>query len=361
MAVLLENLEWADHPLIPETRNAALEAEAVRLMGVVPRCIKYIAASPWISRAYMDVVRTPGKSLRELDHQLIALVAAQENACRYCYGIARAQLRMFGFHEDLVEQIEKNARLAETDSRERALLQFCRDLSRSKPRPSRAAAIALEKVGFSPAQAVELVWNVAANAFANRLTTLLAVPPEIELEASVPRNGILKRLSSWVQGRGKPEVPPADYPPPDGDGAFFKVARILAGCPGGAVLDATLKSAFASRVLPDRTRLLMFAVVARTLECRLCEECAVDRLEAAGLDPKETNEVLTHLGSPALDEVESVVVPWARDTVWMPEQPALIQEKTKALAAAIGPTRLLEAIGIAALANACVRVAMLDT
>jgi len=50
----------------------------------------------------------------------------------------------------------------------------------------------------------------------------------------------------------------------------------------------------------------------------------------------------------------------ARDTVWMPEQPARIQERTRPLLDALGPEVLVEAVGAAALANGCVRLTMLQ-
>jgi hypothetical protein len=51
------------------------------------------------------------------------------------------------------------------------------------------------------------------------------------------------------------------------------------------------------------------------------------------------------------------VLAWVRDTVRY--QPGQIQARTRALAEAIGGEAALEAVGIAALANSTVRVAML--
>ena len=50
-------------------------------------------------------------------------------------------------------------------------------------------------------------------------------------------------------------------------------------------------------------------------------------------------------------------MPWVRNTVYY--QTAVVQKQTAALAADIGDAAILEAIGVAALANATVRLAML--
>ena len=52
-----------------------------------------------------------------------------------------------------------------------------------------------------------------------------------------------------------------------------------------------------------------------------------------------------------------MLLSWVRDTVHY--QTAAIQNQTRALAADIGDAAVLEAIGVAALANATVRLAML--
>jgi len=72
------------------------------------------------------------------------------------------------------------------------------------------------------------------------------------------------------------------------------------------------------------------------------------------------DEVLSTLASATLTRAEAALVPWARDTVWMPEQPAQIQKKTRPLVDVVGHHMLIEAVGAAALANGCVRLAMLE-
>jgi alkylhydroperoxidase family enzyme len=269
---------------------------------------------------------------------------------------------MIGFTDEMIDRIERNAQLAEAEPRERELVMFCRNLARSKPRPSRAAREQMKKVGFSDLETAELAFVVAAVGFCNRTSTLLAMPPELGMEAMGGKEkGIWHKLSAWLPGKKQGmSLPPPNYPPATFQGPFGSLVRTLADSPAAPVLEVILKGAFSSEVLPRRTLALMFAVVAHTLECQLCEDKAADVLAGEGFSRGELGEVLQSLGSPGLTEAEALLIPWARDTVWMPEQPARIQARTRPLVEALGPSVLVEAVGAAALANSCVRLAMLE-
>jgi len=173
--------------------------------------------------------------------------------------------------------------------------------------------------------------------------------------------GLWGKLSAWLPGK-RPglDMPAPDYPPPRFDGPYGTLVRTLEGSPSAALLEGVLNAAFSSPILPRRTLSLIFAVVARTLECQLCEQTACDVLEREGVSRAAVAEVLATLASPQLTDAEALLIPWARDTVWMPEQPARIQARTRPLVAALGPEVLVEAVGAAALANSCVRLTMLE-
>jgi uncharacterized peroxidase-related enzyme len=363
MPLLLHELQWADEPLVPKVSDPVWEAELKALMGgMVPDCLQRLSPSPWVRRAYLDATRTPVDSLTDPETELAVLVTSQENACRYCYGVARTRLRMLGFTEAMVDQVERRAQLAEGDDRERELVRFCRDLARSKPRPAKKAREAMASVGFTARQTAELAYTVASAGFCNRVSTLIAADPEYDFEQMAPKPSLWAKLASWRPGKSALQrLPPPDYPPPTFQGPFGSLVRLLEGTRAAATLETTLNNAFSSDVLPPRTLALMFAVVARTLDCTLCETNAADLLQAHGVSPTVRKEVLDTLGSPALTEVEAVVIPWARETVWMPEQPARIQERSRPVLEVIGPRMFIEVVGGAALANACVRIAMLVT
>jgi hypothetical protein len=63
------------------------------------------------------------------------------------------------------------------------------------------------------------------------------------------------------------------------------------------------------------------------------------------------------LQSPRLSQRDARLIPWVRNTVYY--QTAMVQKQTGTLVAEIGDAAILEAIGVAALANATVRLATL--
>jgi uncharacterized peroxidase-related enzyme len=362
MPLLVDQLQW-DQPLSPETHDPAWEAEVRGLMGgYLPGSLTRVASSPWVRRAYLDCVRAPIASLARSEIELAGLVTSQENACRYCYGSARVRMKMIGFTDEMIDRIERNVQLVEAEPRERELVQFARNLARSKPRPSRQAREKMREIGFSSLQTAELAMVVAVVGFCNRTSTLLAVPPELEMEAEGPKiKGLWSKLSAWLPGKQKyMTLPPPNYPPPNFKGPYGSLVRSLEGSPSAAMLEKTLNSAFSSDVLPRRTISLMFAVVAHTLECQICEAGAGELLDVEGFSRRDLGDVLEALASPKLTDMEALLIPWARDTVWMPEQPKNIQTRTRPLLDALGPEVLVEAVGAAALANSCVRLSMLQ-
>jgi uncharacterized peroxidase-related enzyme len=358
MAVLLNELEWLDKPLVEEVSDPEWEKEVLSVYPMVPAFIRRTAAVPWLSRAYFDFARTPTPSLSAGEVELAAFVTAQENACRYCYGVARTRMRMLGFTEEMVDRVERSAQLAEADPEERELVRFCRNLARSKPRPSREARKSLESVGYSSLQVVELAWVTASSSFCNRVSTLLAMPPELDLEKLAPRKNLWNTLRAFLPGSQEPSFAGPVYPAPTATGMLGEIVGVLDGSPGAAVLEGIVKSCLTASALPRRTTFLVFAVIAHTLGSSLCAKAAAEALDAERFPRSTLDEVLRTLGSRDLDDVETRLMPWARDTVWLPEQPKRIQEKTLPLTS-LGDKMLIEAVGVASLANSCVRLAML--
>src|SRR6185295_9489172 len=138
---------------------------------------------------------------------------------------------------------------------------------------------------------------------------------------------------------------PASTPEALRAGVYGSVLAALAGLPGTAIMKAALEGAFASSVLSRSCKALMFAIVARSLECRTSETEARKLLAAEGFDAPAIDRALATLASDRLPASEAGLLPWVRATVHY--QTPLIQSQTRALAAAIGPRAALEAIGVA--------------
>src|SRR6185503_17993684 len=239
MPLPVDQLQW-EQPLTPEFVDPAWDAEIRGVFGgFVPGVLKRTASSPWVRRAYLDFMRGPIDTLTGAELELAGLVTSQENACRYCYGSARVRMKMMGFTDEMIDRIERNVQLVEAEPRERELVQFCRNLARSKPRPSRQAREKMRKIRFTELQTAELALTVALVGFCNRVSTLLAVPPELEQETVAKgMKGLWNKLSAWIPGKQPVmKLPPPDYPPPNFKGPYGSIVRSLEGTPGAATLE----------------------------------------------------------------------------------------------------------------------------
>ena len=135
MPTLINEIEWSE-PILPVVEDTEWRKQVKHeLGGESPDLMMIVSPSEWLRIVCLKWPRyLPQEfSLRLAD--IATLVCAQENACRYCYGIAKAQLKLFGYSEKLVSKIEMGVHLAELDEKELTFIQFCRNLARSSPRP----------------------------------------------------------------------------------------------------------------------------------------------------------------------------------------------------------------------------------
>jgi alkylhydroperoxidase family enzyme len=363
MAVLLNEIEWGE-PLLPAVIDPVWEADLKR-RGLRPVNVeRRIAPLPWLremtvgARTYLGFEVMPQRLF-----YLSLMVVAQENACRYCYGKNRAILKIFGHSEAFIDSIERGVRVAEIDEKDSAVLAFSRNLARSRPRPGRAHYEALIQLGFSPLAVRELALVIAAQCRYNRIGTMLACPPEAQLERASALPAFLRKLMAMVLRRmfeAPSKVTPAPQPPDAAalsQGPFGSILSNFAGLTKSYRIRRDVDHAMASPVLSRIAKALIFAVVARTLDCRHTEAEARTLLRTEGMDDAEIDAALATLQCKRLAAQESGLLAWARETVSY-ETP-VIQKHTRQLAARLGDLGVLEAIGIAALANGVARMAML--
>jgi alkylhydroperoxidase family enzyme len=349
----LTEIEWESCMIAPG-RDAEVEQYVRTTMGMVPPLAPYFYGRPWIVRT---IVGFDGSqlALRHVDDdfaRLIGLVVAQENSCRFCYAASRALLKLFGYRDVRIQRIEQNLQTAELSTRVRVGLEFARRVARANPLPGSSERRKLLDAGYSPDGIGELAFLAGVNVFYNRLATLPAVPTEsVERMARSWWLPILRPILARLMRprRPTPAAEGAAY-----DGPFAYLVNALGALPIGATLADRLRDAWTSPTLSQRTKALLFAVVARGLDCPISEREAERVLASEGVPPAETTSILEHLASPALDAVEALLVPYARETIWF--RPAQIQRRTRTLHASLPAEQLLEAIGIVSLANAVCRM-----
>ena len=362
MALLLNEIEWSE-PILPRVADPAWEATIKRRGAPLGEAEQRVSPSLWIREACLWVLTYRARDLSERLATIGAMVAAQENACRYCYGALRASMKVLGYSESTISRIERDVRVTELDAKEHAFVAFCRKLARSRPRPARADREALVALGYAPLTVSEIAFQVAFGGFHARVTALIACPPErfFERLANGPVGFLIGLTEPLWRARQRRRFL-AQLPEPPGidalrSGAFGSVVAALAGLPAAAVLKTALDDAFASNVLSRPAKALMFGVIARTLDCRHTEAEARRLLNSEGWVDQEIDSALATLQCPRLAPQEAGLLAWARDTVHYQTGP--IQKATRSLCTQIGEAALLEAVGVAALANTTVRVAML--
>ncbi len=282
-------------------------------------------------------------------------VATQEHACRYCYGALHTAMRLSGYSRRRIDDLERDVQLADDLTRE--VVSLSRKLARSTPRPVKGELEALQRLGLEPKAVTEIVYLVAFTCYANRCGTFLALPPDRKMEKAVENP--LKRLAlsvgmtlSHMRTR---RVGPAA--PVEAEGTLSALVRALPESPAAAWFASAVRTCFSAPAIPRRTKLLMLAVIARTLGCRFCEGEARTELEGLGLDLTASANTLTSLSGPGVSPDDARLLDWARETVNY--ENGAIQKRMRALAASVSTDVLLEAVATAAVSNTAVRLAML--
>jgi AhpD family alkylhydroperoxidase len=354
----IEEVAWGEC-LVEPSPDRELERIGRKHWGVPNHAIRYFTSCPWLARALAEGnLRNERLAHLDLDlYELIFLAVSQDNSCRYCYSGQRAQFRILGFDEQKIRAIEQASYAAQFEPRERLLLDYARRLSRSNPAPASADLRELVDAGYATDAVREATYAAANTVIANRLTTLPGLPLarvegiEDRLSTRLLRPLVARVIRSACRP-GRPKPLPENF----SDAPFEYVIRTLEGLPVGPAFMRTLVSAWESPILPQRTKALAFAVVARGLGSERMEAEAIRLADTAGFDPKDTTDVLAHLGSPKLDPIEAAVVPVARETIrYRPED---IQRRAREVRAQLSQEEFLEFVGVVALANGIGRLSL---
>ena len=355
MAGALANVGW-ENCLIDPRRDRALETYARRKTGVPFPTVRYFIPVPWLARAIVDLHPEFGL-LMHLDlHQMdiIALVVSQENSCRFCYAAVRMLLWAQGMSEARIQHIEQTLSQADLAPKTTAAIAFGRRQSRVGPQGAQEARQILRDAGFSDEEMKEVAFVVGVTDFLNRLNTIPAIPAHT-LER-IPEQFHMRLLRPLIKriverkrfgGRAAPLERPPTHP-------YAGLVKAYAGSPIALALRRTTEEMWESPILTRRCKLLMLAVIARGLDCQVCATEIEEALQQEGVDEPVLVQVLTHLDAPELDDVERVLVRFARETIWY--EPAALQRRTRALCDRLSESQLIESIGVASLANGLCRM-----
>jgi uncharacterized peroxidase-related enzyme len=136
-----------------------------------PNFLKILARSPAASRAYQRAERVLAKGrLSKRNREQIALAVAEINGSEHCLEAHSVMGRLAGLTG---EEIESARRAAAADPRADQMLRFTQSMVLQRGEISDADLGALRSAGFSDAEVIEIIANIALNVFSNYLNILV--------------------------------------------------------------------------------------------------------------------------------------------------------------------------------------------
>ena len=355
----MSEIDW-EPCLLTQHRAPELEHRFARETGRSGEMMRFFADSPWAADALVRV-SVQITTIVYTDPNLVdqaGLVVSQDNSCRFCFGVQRAFLRVLGMSEQRIAQLEQDLLTGDFSPRERAALEFARRLSQSKPVATLADLEPMINNGFSSEEIVEFAGLVGLHLFLNRISTFVALPPERFEQLPDSWWARLFRPLLAIRFRGmRHKAKPVQLLDVERSGPLSLFINALDGLPMARDLRIIVDRLWGASALPPRTVTILFAVIARALGSARCEAEAVKMLLETGLVQSDIEQILLHLSSPVLSDVERRLVPLARETVWY--QPAVIQRRCAEVQRDLSAAEFLDFCGTAALLNMLCRLGVI--
>src|SRR5580658_10798249 len=105
----------------------AIWAKCVEKLGFVPNVFSTYSLRPQRLRNFMAMyneIMLSESGLSKLEREMIAVVVSSANRCYYCLVAHGAAVRLLSGDPELGEMLALNYRVAELDSRQRAMLDY---------------------------------------------------------------------------------------------------------------------------------------------------------------------------------------------------------------------------------------------
>lgn len=179
----MTRIQALDISAAPATAQPMLEAVKKKL-GMVPNLFKTFAHSPAVLQYYLNGSEAlAGGALSAALREQIALVTAGANTCDYC---ASAHTLMGKGAGLAAAEMASNLQGRASDAKTQAALTFAAAIVQERGRVSDAHLQAVRAAGFSEAEVVEIVANVAANIFTNYFNHVADTAVDFPMVSSKP-------------------------------------------------------------------------------------------------------------------------------------------------------------------------------
>ena len=127
------------------------------------------------SGVFNAIMYGPG-GLPRSERELASTVVSRVNGCVYCASVHAQRFSQLAKRTDAIEQVFDNPVTAGTSPRERAIVRYAIDLTEHPESIDAASIAALEAVGLTHEEVLELTHSIAIFAWANRLMLTLGEP-----------------------------------------------------------------------------------------------------------------------------------------------------------------------------------------
>jgi uncharacterized peroxidase-related enzyme len=156
---------------LPSESQALLAGVKSRL-GTVPNMYRIIAHSPAALEAFLGFYSALDKGgVDPLTRERIALAVAEANGSDYCLSAQTHRVRKGAMLDDA--EITANRSGASNDIKADAAVRFAAKLARERGQVCEADIETMKQAGYSDADIVEVIANVAVNVFANIINLAL--------------------------------------------------------------------------------------------------------------------------------------------------------------------------------------------
>ncbi len=155
--------------------------EIQRSRGRLSNILRIQSLSPKTLKAHLDLYMATvfGKGgLSRRERELIAVVVSAVNECEYCYVHHGEALNKYAKDDALVKQLQTDYTKADLPDRERALVDYAAELTRTPQSGRKEAVDALRKAGLADDEILQATEIVAYFNFVNRLASGLGVDLE---------------------------------------------------------------------------------------------------------------------------------------------------------------------------------------
>jgi uncharacterized peroxidase-related enzyme len=157
--------------------------KCVSKLGFVPNVFSAYSLRPERLRSFMrmynELMLAPS-GLSKLEWEMVAVVVSSANRCYYCLVAHGAAVRQLSGDPELGEMMALNYRVAQLDSRQRAMLDFAWKMTATPWLVEDADRAALRAVGLNEADIFDLAETVAFFNLSNRMASATDMMPNRE-------------------------------------------------------------------------------------------------------------------------------------------------------------------------------------